>query len=379
MNRCLRAGMVLILSTACWAARAGPLPDYKAVPLLTVGARAADVVASGINNGGAVIGILNPGGGYHGFVDRAGTLSWLPTLGGAIAGAGAINHAGDIVYQSETASGSMHATLFRNGRIIDLAPDAGTSSGAGAVSQSGRWIAGDLWCVECGGYSQAALFSDQGSVQRLGTLGGNSSRAEGVNDAGQVVGVSYLAGSPSPRAFFYDRGVMSELGDFGGAASLASAINQAGQIVGGADDADGVSHAFLYQDGVMRDLGTLTPGRPTSATAMNDTGMIVGVGTRVSAGDTAFVWRNGVMMDLNELLDPVSGWYIDDARGINDIGQIAAHGCNAALGVCAVLRLDPLSPVPEPATAGMLAAGLALLGAAARQRRGRTRPLWCFG
>jgi probable HAF family extracellular repeat protein len=370
MKQCLRACMAFTLSAVCWTAQAAPLPGYKAVPILTVGARAADVSASGINNQGALIGILNPGGGYYGFVDRGGgALSWLPTLGGSISGAGAINHAGDIVYQSETASGSVHATLARNGQAIDLAPDTGTSTFAFAVSQSGRWIAGGISCLECGGYSQAALFSDTGGVQNLGTLGGNSSRALGVNDAGQVVGFSSVAGSPSARAFIYENGVMRDLGGFGGAATLASAINQAGQIVGSADDASGMAHAFLYEDGVMRDLGTLFGGRPTAATAINDSGLIVGVGSTGAGGGAAFVWRDGVMTALDELLDPSSGWAIDDAQGINDFGQIAAHGCNRELNVCAILRLDPLVPVPEPAAAGMLAAGLALMGAAVRRRR----------
>lgn len=371
MNRCSRAGMALTLSVLCWTTQAAPLPNYKAVPILTVGARSgAEVSASGINNQGALIGILNPGGGYYGFVDRGGgALSWLPTLGGGIAGAGAINHAGDIVYQSETASGSMHATLYRNGQLIDLAPDVETSTIPFAVSQSGRWIAGGMWCAECGGYSQAALFSDTGAIQKLGTLGGNSSRALGVNDAGKVVGFSYLAGSPSPRAFLVENGVMSDLGDFGGAAASASAINQAGQIVGSADDAGGMSHAFLVEGGVMRDLGTLFGGRPTAATAINDSGLIVGIGATGAGSNAAFVWRDGVMTALDELLDPASGWAIDDASGINDFGQIAAHGCNRALNVCAVLRLDPLVPVPEPAAAGMLAAGLALLGTVMRRRR----------
>jgi len=370
MRQWLRAGIAVAVSTVCCMAQAGPLPDYRAVPVMTTAADGVRVVPTGINNQGSVIGVLNLGWDYHGFVERGGVTAWLPTLGGNLANAGAINHAGDIVYQSETAGGEMRATLYRDGQVIDLAP-ASSRSNVGAVSQSGQWMAGDMWCAACGGYNQAAVYT-QGGVQSLGTLGGNSSRAEGVNDAGQVVGFSYLAGNPSPRAFLYENGLMRDLGDFGGAIASASAINQAGQIVGTADDAGGVAHAFLYENGRMIDLGTLYPGRATAATAINDSGMIVGVGTWASTTDSAFVWREGVMMDLNALLDPASGWRIDDARGINDFGQIAAHGCNAGLGVCGVLRLDPLTPVPEPASYAMLAAGLGLLGAAA-QRRSRVR------
>nr|WP_314545648.1 PEP-CTERM sorting domain-containing protein [uncultured Massilia sp.] len=339
------------------------MPDYRVVPILTAAARGGDtLVPRAINNRGDVLGLLSNTS-TSGFVDRGGTLSWLPSLGGIGTNAGDINDAGDVAYAAATADGGMHAALYRNGQVIDLAPLPGFSSSAGAISQSGRFIVGDVGCAGC--QVHAASFDGQGGVQDLGT--GSSSRAWDVNDAGQAVGIGNRDGMP--RAFLVEDGVVSDLGDFGGNSASALAINQAGHIVGGADDANYLSHAYLYKDGAMIDLGTLYPGRSTAATALSDTGMVVGVGTYASSGDTAFAWRGGVMMDLNALLDPASGWHIDDARGINDIGQIAAHGCNAGLGVCGVLRLDPLVPVPEPETYAMLAAGLALLGAAAGRRK----------
>src|SRR5262249_7548063 len=73
------------------------------------------------------------------------------------------------------------------------------------------------------------------TVTDLGTLGGASSYAFGLNDVGQVVGVAKLA-NLQEHAFVWDNGVMTDLDPngmvFGGRASSANSINEAGQIVG---------------------------------------------------------------------------------------------------------------------------------------------------
>ena len=56
-----------------------------------------------------------------------------------------------------------------------------------------------------------------------------------------------------------------DLGTLGGATSVALGINNLGQVVGGADLATGFRHAFLWDDGVMTDLGTLGSDRRASA------------------------------------------------------------------------------------------------------------------
>jgi probable HAF family extracellular repeat protein len=57
---------------------------------------------------------------------------------------------------------------------------------------------------------------------------------------------------------------VADLGTLGGPTSAAYGVNNDGKVVGAADtDANGDAHAFLY-DTAMRDLSTL-PGRTTSA------------------------------------------------------------------------------------------------------------------
>jgi probable HAF family extracellular repeat protein len=72
----------------------------------------------------------------------------------------------------------------------------------------------------------------------LGTLGGGDSRAEGINDSGQVVGDSETAGGQR-LAFLWTDGVMQDLGTLGGSHSEARGINDSGQVVGQSSVASG--------------------------------------------------------------------------------------------------------------------------------------------
>jgi probable HAF family extracellular repeat protein len=67
----------------------------------------------------------------------------------------------------------------------------------------------------------------------LGTLGGTESSATAVNEHGQVVGWSLIAGDAATHAFSWTKeGGMVDLGTLGGTDSLAVAVNDRGQVVG---------------------------------------------------------------------------------------------------------------------------------------------------
>ena len=96
--------------------------------------------------------------------------------------------------------------------------------------------------------------ADAAPAYNLTDLGPGTATA--INDSGQIV-----VNRPN-GAFLYSNGVMTALGTLGGSSSYATALNDAGQVVGYSwtSGASGTprEHAFLYSSGVMADLGTLS-------------------------------------------------------------------------------------------------------------------------
>ena len=100
--------------------------------------------------------------------------------------------------------------------------------------------------------------------------------AVGVNSAGIVAGYGWRLGGAPQYAFVYDsnQGTMRDLGTLRGGYSYANGINNAGDIVGESDGS-----AFLYRNGVMIALNAALGGalgNTATAMAINDRGQIVG-------------------------------------------------------------------------------------------------------
>ncbi|MDO9310518.1 MAG: PEP-CTERM sorting domain-containing protein [Nitrosomonas sp.] len=166
------------------------------------------------------------------------------------------------------------------------------------------------------------------SIVGLGTLGGSYSFADGINDSGQVVGISHRNDFANHAFITGPNGVgMTDLGTLNGYQhSSAFSINESGQVVGysvlNVEGATTLYHAFITgPNGVgMTDLGTLGGSRSSFARDINDSGQVVGF-TKNENGDIfhAFITGpNGVgMTDLGTL-----GGVYSSAHGINDSGQV---------------------------------------------------------
>ncbi len=156
----------------------------------------------------------------------------------------------------------------------------------------------------------------------IGKLGGISSRATGINDKGQLTGVFNVTRTVS-HSFLYSEGIMQDIGTLGGLNSYSTGINNSAQICGYSNVSNGYyNNAFLYSNGMMQNLGTLG-GSSSGASGINNLGQVVGYS--YVTGDTSahsFLYSNGVMQDLGTL----NGEYWNDARAINDSGQIAGYG-----------------------------------------------------
>jgi probable HAF family extracellular repeat protein len=100
-----------------------------------------------------------------------------------------------------------------------------------------------------------------------------------INEAGQIVGNQVIEGAS--RAFVYDidSKTRQDLGTLGGMSTTAHAINNAGLIVGYSDSFQGSRQPFVF-DGQLNDIGVPDPINfypfMASAQDVNDSGLIVG-------------------------------------------------------------------------------------------------------
>jgi probable HAF family extracellular repeat protein len=174
------------------------------------------------------------------------------------------------------------------------------------------------------GTGTVATWTPAGWSVDLGTLGGKTTHAAGLNEAGQVVGTSELV-TYERRAFVWTpsnaaatAGTMIALPLLPGTAySDAYSINESGYIAGTSAQAQGGFRATLWVPGAggytAVDLGVLGPtGRQSHGTAVNDAGQVVGRAESAPGVYAGFLWTpsspagvTGTMRSLGDF-EPVA-------------------------------------------------------------------------
>jgi probable HAF family extracellular repeat protein len=176
------------------------------------------------------------------------------------------------------------------------------------------------------------LWEKGNGMTDLGTLGGTLGFPFSLNNRGQVVGNSNVAGDLTFHPFLWDRKKgIKDLGTLGGNNGSANQINEDGDVVGKADLPGSQTHdGFLWRKGTMTDLGTL-PGDPcTRANWINERRQIVGNSSDCTWAFHALLWEDGgPPIDLNTLIAPNSSLHLTNANNINERGEIAGSGVPA--------------------------------------------------
>lgn len=330
-----------------------PAPRYTVTDLGVLPGY-GDSHANAVNSRGDVAGsVSGPAGHDQACLYQGGKLISLGTLPGANGSwARGINAQGEITGEAEFPA-AHHAFLYSKGKMQDLGTLPGFTDSRGVAINDRGEVTGSLMNLMGSAQRHAFLYS-HGKITDLGTLPGTSrSDAQSINSVGQIAGQCYSKfGRVSFAPFLYDSRTktMTALSmpppySFG----YANAVNDRGQVAGDISAMNEIVHAALWDKGRMTNLGA-PPGYTASlAQGLNNQGEVVGhcfndynpvqIFLRNHAGNgnalqryldraitRAFVYRDGEMQDLNKLIPADDGWTLEDARSINDRGQIAGFG-----------------------------------------------------
>jgi probable HAF family extracellular repeat protein len=233
------------------------------------------------------------------------------------------------------------AFRWKDGQIQDLGTLGGPDAMALGVNENGQIFGNSYTSFDaspvCGNpdfgfeaLTTGAFLWQNGKMINLGSLGGTCTNAIAINNRGQVVGYSFLAGDAVFHPFRWERGKLADLGTLGGNQGVAQHLNDAGDIVGWESLAgnENVIHATLWSRGRITDLGALGPDQCSIPFGINSRKQVVGLSGSCDFDDPslrAFLWEpGGPMVDLNTLISPNLGVQLRNVATINDRGEMAA-------------------------------------------------------
>ena len=239
--------------------------------------------------------------------------------------------------------------VWQNGQMLRLPTLGGVNGWATEINNSGM-IGGsaetttvDPNCPAPQKYQFKPVVWSNGAVQALPTGNDIDGEVWAVNDLGQAAGATGNCAPFNPlgalylnptHAVLWQRGAAIDLGNLGGTTNnLPHGMNNLGQVVGESDLAgDQTAHAFLSSPGTrMQDLGAVGSDTFSFGFGINDPGAIVGVSANADFSVVrAFIRQNGTLVDLNTLVTGNNSLYLLTACFINAKGQITGIALDAS-------------------------------------------------
>jgi len=326
MKRHTLSAAVALLVLVPWmeAVRAEP-PQYTVQNLGTFGPDTLVPTVSGVNASGQVAGNVGTNGSMA--VRYTGAF-WqsLPGLDDSFSFAFGINAAGDVVGYHITAVGTFRAFRYSDtSGVQDIEPLPGGFMTIGfAINDAGDVVG---YSDSANGIQPFLLRHDETTASALPSLGGGFAYACGINNAGQVAGISVTSGGAQHGIRIEADGVtVVDVGalDAPGGTSDACAIDGAGRVGGQSTAAGGAQHAYRFVSGAPVDLDTF--GSASSKTEAIANGVSVGWYEGAPGMFRAFANNDADgSFDLNTRIDDPN-WVLLQAKGVNAGGQIAGDG-----------------------------------------------------
>jgi probable HAF family extracellular repeat protein len=211
--------------------------------------------------------------------------------------------------------------------VVDLGSLGGSSAAAFGVNASGLAVGS---ATDQFGNMHAFSSSGAGLTDLPLNSGASDGIASAVNSAGAAAGTQFINGQAF--ATVWSGGAALVIANAG---SFATAINDAGEVGGMLTTAGGQGHAFLSDGGVLTDLGALPGGNWSSIYGLNNQGGAAGYGMTSSGAFSGFTWSPATGYSVLGTFGGANSY----AMAINDWGdavgsaQLADGALNAFLDV----------------------------------------------
>ena len=333
----IRLNWIVTASAACLSlalSTTALAQQYQIMPL-DMPQGAADVYVRGINNNGQIVGYTKDADGnshatmwdnptsFHELVYLSSTNQYSEAY--------RINDAGQIVGLALTVGIFGRAAYWDAGGVTDIGALGGSSSFANDINEAGV-VVGSAASGTTG--SRAFSWTTSGGIVDLGNFNTTDKQQyagyNGINNNGLMVGTAYRLFDPyRPTMGRAADRAPTDIGVPGRVAGMSMAVNDAGTIVGWQNASGGAGGPCIFNgDGTVQFLGNFGLG-DGQALDINTAGQIVGFAVGFDDNgqvNKSFLYQNGQMTDLMTLINDPGWTTFFDADAINDHGDIVGAG-----------------------------------------------------